>query len=606
MARPAVRVVFALLVVATIAAFFVTQQLKSEFPLVIRFAAKPKQFSPNGDDYRDRIRVGFDLSEPATVSFSIMDGEGNEVRRVVDDRQLAGDRKHRFEWDGRDDEGRPVPDGVYRMRVVRRQEGRVIDSVKRIRVDRKPPRVVLRSAAPEVIAPREPGQAPEVVLRYDGPANEAPEFRVFRTDDRPEPYVVRRFRGEGRRGVWHGEVATGPETTGPAPDGAYAFTVSVRDKAGNLAVAPMEIPRARAARPGTGVSARSFTLTGPLEVVPSGSLATLEVGPFDRSFDFVVSRFGDPTPIRRGERIGGRFRVRIPSRTRTGLYFVRVRAGRHRAVWPLAVAGLPPTKRSAQRSRPLVVLPVISWQGLNPVDDDLDGFADSLAAGRSVGLDRPFAGGSLPPRFNAEVAPLLRWLDREDLGYDLTTDLSLARGEGPALGNAPGAAFAGGELWLPEPLLRRLRDEVDEGLRVASFGADAFRRTVRLEGDRLVDPSGRRRADAFGEVTSLRRTSSAPLTVFEDGLGLFADLDEFIGDFTVFEESVRRPTGSRTIAAAGRDPRSPAFVTLGIGGGLVIRSGTPQWARQLEEAALGDEVPAVTRRIWRLLAQGAR
>ena len=62
MARPVVRAVFALLVVATIAAFFVTQQLKSEFPLVIRFAAKPKQFSPNGDGYRDSIRVGFDLS----------------------------------------------------------------------------------------------------------------------------------------------------------------------------------------------------------------------------------------------------------------------------------------------------------------------------------------------------------------------------------------------------------------------------------------------------------------------------------------------------------------------------------------------------------------
>ncbi len=38
----------------------------------------------------------------------------------------------------------------------------------------------------------------------------------------------------------------------------------------------------------------------------------------------------------------------------------------------------------------------------------------------------------------------------------------------------------------------------------------------------------------------------------------------------------------------------------------MIRSGTAQWAGQLEESALSDEVPAVTRRIWRLLAQGAR
>src|SRR5215210_7095756 len=102
MARPVVRAVFALLVLATIAAFFVTQQLKSEFPLVIRFAAKPKQFSPNGDRYRDS-------SEPAKVTFSIMDSEGNEVRRLVDERQLAGDAKHRFRWNGRDDEGVRVP-----------------------------------------------------------------------------------------------------------------------------------------------------------------------------------------------------------------------------------------------------------------------------------------------------------------------------------------------------------------------------------------------------------------------------------------------------------------------------------------------------------------
>jgi hypothetical protein len=603
MSRPLVRAVFALLVVATVAAFFVTQLLKSEFPLVIRFAATPKQISPNGDRFRDGTRVGFDLSEPATVTFSIMDGEGNEVRRLVDNRPLAGDTKHRFEWDGRDDEGDPVPDGVYRMRVVRRDEGRVVDSVKRLRVDRRPPRVELVSAEPGTISPQ---GAPAVTIRYRGPRNEAPEFRVFRTDDARKPHVVRRFRGDGRSGVWHGEVATGTQTTGPAPDGDYAFTVSVRDKAGNLAVAPREIPSASAALPGTGVSVRRFTLSGPLDVVPAGSVAALRVGPLDRSFNFVVSRLGDPAPIARGERVGGRFRVRIPRRTRTGVYLVRVRSGRHRAVWPLAVAGLPQKPSAADRARPLVVLPAMSWQGLNPQDVDRDGFAGTLPRERAASLTSPFARGGLPPRFSAEVAPLLLYLDRERLAYDLTTDVSLARGEGPALGNAPGVAFAGSALWLPEPLLRRLPDEVGDGLRVASFGADAFRRSVKLRDDRLVDPGAPRRADAFGESTRPLRTSSAPLTVFEDGLGLFEGLDSFLGDFTVFEQSDGLPASSRTIATAGRDPDRPSFVAFGLGGGFVIRSGTPQWARELNEAALSEEIPAVTRRIWRLLGQGAR
>ena len=606
MARPVVRAVFALLVLATIAAFFATQQLKSEVPLVIRFAAKPKQFSPNGDGVRDRTEVGFDLSEPASVSFSIMDSEGNEVRRVVDDRPLAGDVKHRFDWNGRNDAGEQVPEGVYRMRVVRRDEGRIVDSFKRIRVDRRPPRVRLVSAAPGLIAPREPGQAPEVTLRYDGPRNSAPEFRVFRTDDADRPHVVRRFRGDGRSGVWRGEVALGPRRTGPAPDGDYAFTVSVRDRAGNLAVAPSEIPRRSLARAGTGVAVRSFTLQGPLGVVAAGSRATLEIGPLDRSFDFVVSRFGDPEPIRRGERLGGRFRVSIPRDTRTGVYLVRVRAGRHRAVWPLAVAGLPQSKRAVEDPRPLVVLPAMTWQGLNPVDDDLDGFADTLLTGGPVRLNRPFRNGGLPPRFRSEVAPLLLYLDRQRLAYDLTTDVSLARREGPALANAPGVAFAGSALWLTEPLMRRLRDEVADGLRVASFGVDAFRRSVRLTGDMLVDPSPRRRVDAFGETTTLMRTSPAPLTVFEDGLALFENLDSFIGDFTEFEQSRSLPTAARTIATAGRDPAQPAFVAFGLGGGVVIRTGTAQWSRELDEAALSEEVPAVTNRIWRLLAQENR
>jgi hypothetical protein len=140
---------------------------------------------------------------------------------------------------------------------------------------------------------------------------------------------------------------------------------------------------------------------------------------------------------------------------------------------------------------------------------------------------------------------------------------------------------------------------------VASFGADALRRSVRLSGDRISDPR-RLRANAFGEGTALVETPNAPLTVFEDGLGLFEGLDTFIGDFTVFDQSRGLPSGSRSIAAAGRDPNAPAFVAYGLGAGIVIRSGTPQWALQLEESALSDEVPAVTRRIWRVLGQGTR
>lgn len=619
MSRRLVRAVFAVLVVATIAAFFTTQLLKSEFPLVLRFATKPAQFSPNGDDYRDDTRVGFDLSEPAEVTFSVVDGEGNEVRRIVDGQRLAGDTKHRFRWDGRDDDGAPVPDGVYRMRVVRRDESRVINSFKEITVDRRPPRVRLVSAEPSVIAAGAPGQRPRVSVRYAGPANSAPEYRVFRTDDGPRPYVVRRFRGippDGRTktrvGVWNGRVSAGPESTTPAPDGDYAFTVTVRDRAGNPAVAPAEVPSPRRAQPRTGVSVRTFTLRGPLSLVRAGSVVRLEVGPVDRSFDFVLSRFGDPRPLRRGGRVGGTFRVRVPKDAVTGVHLVRVRAGRQRAVWPLAVSGRAQTKAAANRGPkpvsgvgagglPLLVLPALTWQGLNPVDDDADGFADTLLSSRAVRLDRYFAGGGYPPRFAAEVAPLLRWLERERLGYNLTTDISLARGEPPLLGDAPGLAFAGSALWLPRAFMRRLREYVAGGRRIASFGADSFRRSVELDADLARDPSAREAINVFGERTALVETSPAPLAVFEDELGLFEGLSDFIGEFSEFEVSRGLTDEADALTTAGRDPGEPAFMAYRLGDGWVLRTGTPQWTRQLEEEALSIEVPQVTKRIWRRL-----
>jgi hypothetical protein len=163
-------------------------------------------------------------------------------------------------------------------------------------------------------------------------------------------------------------------------------------------------------------------------------------------------------------------------------------------------------------------------------------------------------------------------------------------------------AFAGSALWLPSSLARRLRSYVADGGRLASFGADAFRRSIGLDGDSISDPSPPRRENAFGERTALLQTGEAPLSVFEDRLGLFDGLSDLIGEFTVFERSVHLPPRSELVEAAGREVEEPAFVGYRLGGGLVLRSGTPQWARELEEERLSVEVPRVTRRIWTLLS----
>jgi len=594
------RGVFALLVIATLAAFVVTQSLKTDEPVVLRFAvASPFAFSPNGDRVQDSLRVGFDLSEPAEVSFSIIDADGDEVRRLVDDRRLAGDTKHRFRWDGRDDDGQVAPDGEYRMRVVRRKEGRAVDSFKDLEVDTEPPDVRVTSASPNVV---DPGDGPvRVRVGYAGPINALPEFRVYRTEGGPVR-VVRRFRGDGTKtGVWDGSVISGD----PAVDGSYAFQVRVRDKAGNPVLAPPGAPTAPTSAAGAGVAVRRLELGGPLGVVSAGSVARLEVGPTVRRYRFSLVRLGSGRPLRTGRRRGGALRVRIPADARTGVFLVRVRSRGRSAVWPLAVAGTPVARRALGRPRPLVVLPTITWQGENAYDSDLDGFPDTLESARSLPAERPFVRGELPAPFLREVAPLLRFLDRERLPYDLTTDLSLGRREGPALGNAPGVAVAGTAEWLPRRVRDSLRAEVQQnGLEVVSFGSESLRRTVALVGDELRDPSPPRPDDLFGEATELfRATPAAPLRAQRDALGLFEGVDQLFGEFSLFERSAELPAGAVLRSAAGREEETPAFVAYRLGKGTVIRPGTPQWARELRESRLGVEVPQVTKRIWALLGR---
>jgi hypothetical protein len=245
------------------------------------------------------------------------------------------------------------------------------------------------------------------------------------------------------------------------------------------------------------------------------------------------------------------------------------------------------------------VLPAITWQGRNPVDDDFDGFADTLDNARAVGLDRPFDKGRLPAGFWGRVAPLLRFLDRRRLPYDLTTDVAVAADASP-LEAAPGVVFPESERWLTPGLERSLRTYVNEGGTVASFGEDAFRRSVRLARGSLRDPAGPRARNVFGEGTAPLRAAAAPLQVAEDGLGVFGG-DGFIGEFTLFERSRGLEAGARLLTAAGQDSGERDFVAYRLGKGIVIRAGTPQWAGQL---ATQQPLAAATVRIWKLLRRG--
>ena len=253
MASTPVRVLFAVLILATAGAFLASQYLKGEEPLVLRFEREPKAFSPTAEGAVNRARVGFVLREPTKVSFSVIDSEGAEVRRLVDSRRLPGDEELFFNWNGRDDDGRLVPDGVYRMRVVREGQGRSVTSGRRVRVDTKPAQLAITGARPNLI-PAGSGPVP-VRVRFQGLRTADARFRVLRVGA-GRPREVARFEADGRRrGTWNGRVRGGAP-----PQGEYVFEVSARDRSGNLGRS-----RLRPARPRTAVAVRGPTLAAPPE-----------------------------------------------------------------------------------------------------------------------------------------------------------------------------------------------------------------------------------------------------------------------------------------------------------------------------------------------------
>jgi hypothetical protein len=604
------RAVFVLLVGATFAAFFAAQRIKGE-PAVAQVVSLGRVFSPNGDGRRDVNRFEVVLREPSEISVDVVDSAGDAVRRLTDDATVEPDRPLQLVWDGRDADGQRVADGRYRVRVTLRREGRSVIVPRTTLVDTKAPRPRVKAITPgPIVGP----EAVPVQIEVGSVSRRLTKRgRVYRTDD-GEPRVVAELGPveDSRTLVWDGRVGDAP-----APPGTYLVEVTARDRAANVGTTPRSVPPERPPRGRPGLTVRALAAEAPLRPVTSGQKLRVNVDARGRPYRWRLRRVGTRKPVRTG-RQGPREPVELTAPGGdSGLYALELFAGRHRTAVPVMV-------QSRERAVLLVVVPALTWAATAQVDQDADGVADTLDAGGPVNWPRVFEDG-LPRDLYDNAAPLLAFLDRAKIRYDLTSDLDLAlsRIDAPRASDRRAVLLAGPERWITRAFGRRLRRYVLEGGRLASFGVDSLRRGVTIQRNRegtagrFVRPTQPSIQDPFGTRFHELRTEPSPviLSLIEGdaAYGLLTGFDGALGGFSALEES-DLPAGGRgeILAALGIETVTedttevpdelppeplPALAATRVGEGLVIRVGLPQWSQRLEDR----QVAQITRNIVDLL-----
>ncbi|HET8813810.1 MAG TPA: hypothetical protein VFM51_02510 [Solirubrobacterales bacterium] len=147
----AAAVVFALLVLATLAAFAYAQLVKRD-PLVLdkaSFVAVPRlhpeappvrSFTPNGDCRYDEIRIRFRTTQSSDGTVQVIKPGGRVVVTLARDTFLKRYTFHTFLWDGRQRGGGTARPGRYKLRVKLGDRTLVTPGVIRLHRSPKNPR----------------------------------------------------------------------------------------------------------------------------------------------------------------------------------------------------------------------------------------------------------------------------------------------------------------------------------------------------------------------------------------------------------------------------------------------------------------------------------
>ena len=312
----------------------------------------------------------------------------------------------------------------------------------------------------------------------------------------------RHVRPHGRRAPrWSG---TASSTASRSPLGTYIVQAEVRDTAGNVGVTPAEFERG--AVPGRpGLTVRGIAAQPPLRPVTAGRRVEFFVDARGAPYRWRVRRVGDSAVRKRGSRRPTP-RARLP-RARGPVRRLPARA----ALRPLAHDACRSWCRPQKRSSVLVVVPddqlARHRQGRRPPVRRPPEHARRRRHGALAARVRRRRRAARPG-FADDIAPLLVFLDRRRIRYDLTSDLDLDLTRNPRASDREGVLFAGSERWVTRTLSRRLRE-----LRHRRRQRRAVRRRLdapRRAAARAASPRTRARCCAPTQPTRDRPVRRAP------------------------------------------------------------------------------------------------
>jgi len=227
-------------------------------PKIYGFIAGDPSISPNGDGVRDKVTIGFTVSQQAAWKVEIR----NDAGRVV--RDMAGEGKVvELTWAGRDDAGDPLPDGPYTLQADATSAAGVARSATAtVRLDTVAPKVESGGASPDPFSPNGDGQDDTTALSFT-PA-EAVSARLSVVDAGGD--VLRRVTGwksmtaAAHKLSWDGRVGSG-STVAAAPEGTAFLLLEARDGAGNTTSLRRRVVVDRTLKL-TGLSRRTFSPNG--------------------------------------------------------------------------------------------------------------------------------------------------------------------------------------------------------------------------------------------------------------------------------------------------------------------------------------------------------